>query len=151
MGQAPWKLSLFQSVASSATGSRRTCVQNFGWRTSFRLSHHPNPTVQGAPVGRIGVTAETVRDPRDAEIQRLRGELAEAQEALKRERLRGDAFEGGPGARAAIDGIPGFVAILAADGSVEVVNRQIMTYAGRTLDELKDWGAIGLVHEDDAA
>jgi PAS domain S-box-containing protein len=92
------------------------------------------------------VTAGTY--PKDAEIQRLRAELADAHAALTRE------IAGRPHAeemlRALVDGIPGFVAILGPEGNVEVVNRQIMTYCGKTLEEMRDWGNIGIVHEDDA-
>ena len=38
--------------------------------------------------------------------------------------------------RSAIDGIPGLVGILAPNGDVEAVNRQIIEYCGRSLDEL---------------
>jgi PAS domain S-box-containing protein len=83
-----------------------------------------------------------MEDPRDAEIQRLRAELADANDAAKR---KGDLD-----AQAAIDGIPGFVGVLGPDGRVERVNRQIMTYCGMTLEELRDWDAARIVHDDDA-
>ena len=93
-------------------------------------------------------------DPRDGEIARLRAALAQADDALKREveaRRRSEEVQRvlDLSARAAIDGIPGFVGILAADGNVEVVNRQILEYCGATLDELQKWSLIGVVHPDD--
>src|SRR5262249_4069580 len=51
--------------------------------------------------------------------------------------------------RSAIDGIPGLVAILAPNGDLEAVNRQIVEYCGQSLDELKDWGTNGTVHHED--
>src|SRR6201999_875840 len=42
--------------------------------------------------------------------------------------------------RSAIDGIPGLVGILAPNGDVEAVNRQILEYCGQSLEELRDWG-----------
>src|SRR5262249_411135 len=39
-----------------------------------------------------------------------------------------------------MDSIPGLVALLTADGEVQFVNRQILEYTGRTLEELKQWG-----------
>src|SRR5262249_10092516 len=51
--------------------------------------------------------------------------------------------------RSAIDGIPGLVAILAANGEVEAVNRQILDYCGQSLLELKNWGTNGTVHHED--
>src|SRR5262245_61005598 len=53
--------------------------------------------------------------------------------------------------RSAIDGIPGFVAILGPDGGVEVVNRQIVDYCGQSLEELRNWGTNGTVHHEDLA
>src|SRR5499426_3711334 len=51
--------------------------------------------------------------------------------------------------RSAIDGIPGLVAILAPNGEVEAVNRQIVDYCGQPLEELKNWGTNGTVHYED--
>jgi PAS domain S-box-containing protein len=68
---------------------------------------------------------------------RLRSEQKEA--------LREMAFD----ARAAIDGIPGLVAVLSPDGAVETVNRQILDYCGATLEELRNWGTNGIVHPED--
>ncbi|MGY8682809.1 AAA family ATPase [Bradyrhizobium sp. UFLA05-153] len=51
--------------------------------------------------------------------------------------------------RSAIDGIPGFVAVLAPNGDVEAVNRQIVEYFGRPVEELRSWGINGMVHPED--
>jgi PAS domain S-box-containing protein len=51
--------------------------------------------------------------------------------------------------RSAIDGIPGLVAILAPNGNLEAVNRQIFEYCGQSLEELRNWGANGTIHPDD--
>lgn len=51
--------------------------------------------------------------------------------------------------RLIVDSIPGLVAFLTADGQVQFVNRQILDYTGRTLDELKHWGVDGTVHPED--
>lgn len=50
---------------------------------------------------------------------------------------------------ALIEGLPGLVAILGPDGSVERVNRQIEEYCGQTLEELRNWGTNGTVHPED--
>src|SRR5262249_29346690 len=67
-------------------------------------------------------------------------ERKRAEEALRESELR---------LRSVIDGIPGLVAILAANGDVEAVNRQILDYCGQSLDELKNWGTNGTVHPED--
>jgi PAS domain S-box-containing protein len=51
--------------------------------------------------------------------------------------------------RSAIDGIPGFVGVLAPNGDVEAVNRQILEYCGQSLEELRNWGTNGTAHPDD--
>ncbi|MBV8825485.1 MAG: AAA family ATPase [Hyphomicrobiales bacterium] len=51
--------------------------------------------------------------------------------------------------RSTIDGIPGHVGILAPNGDIEAVNRQILEYCGQSLEELKNWGANGTVHPED--
>jgi PAS domain-containing protein len=67
-------------------------------------------------------------------------ELMRAQEALREsERI----------ARSAIDGIAGLVAVMAPNGDVETVNRQVFEYFGRSLEELKNWGTNDAVHPED--
>jgi PAS domain S-box-containing protein len=51
--------------------------------------------------------------------------------------------------RAAIDGIPGFIASVSPDGELEAVNRQILEYGGQSLEELRKWGTNGTIHPDD--
>ena len=51
--------------------------------------------------------------------------------------------------RLVVDGIPGLVALLTAEGEVHFVNRQILEYTGRTLEELKQWGTNDTVHPED--
>jgi len=51
--------------------------------------------------------------------------------------------------RLIVDNIPGLVALLAASGDIEVVNRQVFDYFGQTLDELRQWGTNDTIHPDD--
>ena len=51
--------------------------------------------------------------------------------------------------RLMVDSIPGHVALLTAEGEVEVVNRQILEYCGKTIGELKDWTNSNIIHPDD--
>ena len=51
--------------------------------------------------------------------------------------------------RLLVDNIPGLVALLTAAGEVEFVNRRIIEYTGRTLEELKQWGRDDTVHAED--
>ena len=50
--------------------------------------------------------------------------------------------------RSAIDGIAGLVAVLAPNGELETVNRQLFEYSGRSLEYLKNWGTNDVVHPE---
>jgi len=51
--------------------------------------------------------------------------------------------------RLIVDTIPGLIAVMTPEGEVEHVNRQVLDYFGRTLEELKQWGTTDAVHPDD--
>src|SRR5437867_1762984 len=53
------------------------------------------------------------------------------------------------GLRQIVDSIPGFVATLNAQGEVELLNRQVLEYFGKTTEELKNWATSDAVHPDD--
>jgi PAS domain S-box-containing protein len=48
-----------------------------------------------------------------------------------------------------VDTIPGLIAIMSADGAVESVNRQILDYFGRSLEDLKQWDSTDAIHPED--
>jgi len=54
-------------------------------------------------------------------------------------------------ARLAVDSIPGLVAVFASDGQFEFVNRPVVEYFGRTLEDLKlkRWGSRDGIHPED--
>jgi len=51
--------------------------------------------------------------------------------------------------RLIFDTIPALVCTMTARGVLERVNRQILDYFGKTLEELREWAFIGAVHEQD--
>jgi PAS domain S-box-containing protein len=51
--------------------------------------------------------------------------------------------------RLLVDTIPGFIVITTPEGAVEQVNRQVLDYFGRTVEELRRWGTNDAVHPDD--
>src|SRR6266850_3893785 len=51
--------------------------------------------------------------------------------------------------RRIVDTIPGFVCTLSAAGEVELLNRQVLEYFGKTPEELKNWATSDAVHPDD--
>lgn len=54
-----------------------------------------------------------------------------------------------PSLRLLVDTIPGLIVILSPDGAVEQVNRQVLDYFGRPLEDLQRWGTGDAVHADD--
>jgi PAS domain S-box-containing protein len=51
--------------------------------------------------------------------------------------------------RQMVDGISALFAVLTPDGAVENVNRGVLDYFGKTLEELKVWTSTDAVHRDD--
>jgi PAS domain S-box-containing protein len=51
--------------------------------------------------------------------------------------------------RLILDGIAGLVAIMGATGEVEAVNRQVLDYFGKSLEEMKGWYTSDAIHPDD--
>jgi len=51
--------------------------------------------------------------------------------------------------RRIVDTIPGFVCTLNPAGEVELLNRQVLEYFGKTLEDLKNWAMSDAVHPDD--
>ena len=76
----------------------------------------------------------------DQRVAQRTRELAIANEALRESERE---------SRLVVDSIPGLVALLTADGQVLFVNRQILDYTGRTLEEMKQWGTNDTVHHED--
>jgi hypothetical protein len=67
-------------------------------------------------------------------------ELMRAQEALR---------ESERSSRSAFDGIAGLVAVLAPNGELETVNRQLLEYFGQPVEWIKNWGTNDAVHPED--
>ena len=51
--------------------------------------------------------------------------------------------------RQIVNGISALFAVMTPDGAVEEVNRAVLDYFGKTLEELKEWAATDAVHPDD--
>ncbi len=51
--------------------------------------------------------------------------------------------------RLIVDSIPGFVSIMNAAGKVELQNRQILDYTGKSAEEMKNWDTSDAIHPDD--
>jgi formate hydrogenlyase transcriptional activator len=51
--------------------------------------------------------------------------------------------------RQIVDSIPGLVVQMSAAGEVEVVNRQILEYFGKSFEDIKNWATSGIIHPED--
>jgi len=51
--------------------------------------------------------------------------------------------------RLIVDSIPGFVSTRNAAGEIELLNRQVLEYFGKTMEELKNWDTVGAIHPED--
>jgi PAS domain S-box-containing protein len=78
-----------------------------------------------------------------------RANLALLREISQRRRAEEALTASERSTRSVIDGLPGFVATLSPNGTVESINRGIVEYTGQSLETLKDWDIQGTVHPDD--
>jgi PAS domain S-box-containing protein len=101
--------------------------------------------IQGE-IGGVVAGSRTLDFPVDTERLLLDVAANQATISLQQTRL---VRESERNARLLVDSIPGLVALLTAGGEVEFVNRQIIEYTGRTLEELKHWGTDDTVHPED--
>lgn len=51
--------------------------------------------------------------------------------------------------RQIVDTIPGLVSTMSATGEVQLLNRQVLEYFGKTTEELKNWTTSNAIHPDD--
>ena len=88
----------------------------------------------GQPCRIVGFTGEiTPRKLIEEELLRTKDDLRASEASL----------------RLIVDSIPGLVHTTTAEGKLEFVNRQLLDYFGKTLDELKGWATNDVIHPDD--
>ena len=79
----------------------------------------------------------------------VRRALREAEEKSELKRAEEALRESEQSFRLIFDSIPGLIAVQTAAGELELVNRQLLEYFGKTLQELKAWSTNDTVHPDD--
>jgi PAS domain S-box-containing protein len=100
----------------------------------------------------LGTFAIYWREPRSPNEldQRIIGQITHlAAVAIERKRDEEALRSSEQSLRLIVDSIPGFVSIMNAAGEVELQNRQILEYAGKTAEEIKNWAASDILHPDD--
>jgi PAS domain S-box-containing protein len=100
-------------------------------------------------IGLISFGRSRIEPFTEEEIDLITDFAAQAAIALGITRRERDLRESEAKFRAAIDGIAGLVAIMAPSGELEAVNRPIIEYFGRTVEELKNLGTSDAVHPED--
>lgn len=75
--------------------------------------------------------------------------LREAEEKIQRRRAEDALRASEESLRLIVDTIPGLIAVQSAAGELELVNRQLLQYFGKTLEELKARATNDTVHPDD--
>jgi PAS domain S-box-containing protein len=94
---------------------------------------------------------EAFADQAAVAIENVRLFEAEKQRTLSLAHANRDLRESEAKFRSAIDGIAGLVAIMASNGELETVNRQILDYFGLSMDELENWETSDVVHAGDCS
>ena len=143
-----------ESLGTGAAGEIGQAIDS--WLSDARppriLVREVDLAVASAPLGAAGeigiVVAGSQRPDFATQADKLLLDVAASRltASLQEERLTRESERS---SRLLVDNIPGLVALLTADGEVEFVNRRILEYTGRTLDELKHWGTDGTVHAED--
>jgi len=113
-----------------------------------------NQAVMALQEARLLSEQQRVAIELELRVARRTAELSAATDDLRREAAERQRAEEALRAsevnlRQVVDSIPGFAATLNPAGQVEHLNRQLLEYFGRTLEELKAWQFSDAVHPDD--
>ena len=116
----------------------------------------PILTKDGEVLGTFALYSSKPRIPTDAEIELIEGAGHIALIAIERQRSQAalalaleEIKTNEESLRQIVDSIPGQIAVMTAGGEVELVNRQILEYFGKTTEQLQNWATNDSFHPDD--
>jgi PAS domain S-box-containing protein len=135
--------------------SSDTQWDRYGWRTAA-LTHGlkacwsttilaPN----GLVLGTFAIYWREPRTPTEYDQKTIEQITHLAAVAIEHKRNEAALQEREQRLRRIVDTVPGFVCTLSAAGEVELVNRQVLEYFGKTTEELRNWGTSNVVHPED--
>ena len=127
----------------------------YGWRTAA-LTHGLkacwSTTIlasNGLVLGTFAIYWREPRSPTEQDQKIIEQVTHLAAVAIEHKRNQTALQESEERFRLIVDTIPGFVCTLSPAGEVELLNRQVLEYFGKTTEELKDWATSDAVHPDD--
>jgi PAS domain S-box-containing protein len=127
----------------------------YGWRTAA-LTHGLkacwSTTIlasNGLILGTFAIYWREPRSPTERDQNIIEQITHLAAVAIEHKRNEAALKESEERFRLIVDTIPGFVCTLSAWGEVELLNRQVLEYFGKTSEELKNWAISDAVHPDD--
>ncbi len=127
----------------------------YGWRTAA-LTHGLkacwSTTIlasNGLVLGTFAIYWREPRSPTEQDQKIIEQITHLAAVAIERKRNEDALQQSEERFRLIVDAIPGFVCTLSAAGEVELLNRQVLEYFGKTTEELKNWATSDAVHPDD--
>jgi len=126
-----------------------------GWRTAA-LTHGLNAcwsttilASNGLVLGAFAIYWREPRSPTEQDEKIIEQMTHLAAVAIERKRNEAALQQSEERFRLIVDSIPGFVCTLSAAGEVELLNRQLLEYFGKTTEDLKNWATSDAVHPDD--
>jgi formate hydrogenlyase transcriptional activator len=127
----------------------------YGWRTAA-LTHGLracwSTTISasnGLVLGTFAIYWREPRSPTECDQKIIAQMTHLAAVAIEHKRNKAALQESEQRFRRIVDTVPGFVCTLSSAGEVELVNRQVLDYFGKTIEELKNWATSDAVHPDD--
>ena len=132
-------------VVQDPTFLRASIAAREGLHAAFAF-----PILLGDEVlGVVDFVTREVREPDQILLDSLATLGSQIGQFIERKRAEQALRESEREARLIVGAIPGFIAVLSREGEVEFVNRQVLAYFGRTLEDLRDWKMSDAVHPDD--
>ena len=140
-------------IVSDVTSDARW--DTYGWRTAA-LAHGLracwSTTIlasNGLVLGTFAIYWREPRTPTEQDQKIIEQTTHLAAVAIERKRNEAALQESEERFRLIFDTIPGLITVQTAAGEVELVNRQLLEYFGKTLEEVKAWATSDAVHPDD--